>query len=199
MFYQTWTARRPPKWPENAFSFFVILNFYLRHSIQTRPSEGPNTSSLWIWRKSVQRISGSRDISHSNKKVTDSAKNRTLRSSLRAVKYRNNFIICSLGLWRRAVEGKSGTEAMIVYAICCSSNTRSCVRGFVARYGCATKSRDKIAGVTSVCELLRNERRRRSLHSCNKSSNNNKNVKDVKTWQNKNIQKTFKNMTHAND
>jgi len=31
-------------------------------------------------------FSGSRYISHTNKKVTDSAKNRTLRSSLRAVK-----------------------------------------------------------------------------------------------------------------
>jgi len=33
--------------------------------IQTRPSQGPNTSSLWIWRKSVRR---SRDIWGTNKK-----------------------------------------------------------------------------------------------------------------------------------
>ena len=32
------------------------------------------------------RLANSRDISYPNKKVTDSAKNRTLRSSLRAVK-----------------------------------------------------------------------------------------------------------------
>ena len=98
--------------------------------LQTRPSEGPNTSSLWIWRKSVLRFpryrpkprflslltlifdlwpwhsnsfvrlrarnqtrppgefganpfSGSGDISSTDKKV--SAKNRTFRSSLRAV------------------------------------------------------------------------------------------------------------------
>ena len=49
--------------------------------LQTRPSVGPNTSSVWIWRKSVQ----SRDISCTNKKHTDGAKNRTFRSSLRAV------------------------------------------------------------------------------------------------------------------
>jgi len=30
----------------------VTLTFDL--NIQTRPSEGPNTSSLWIWRKYLQ-------------------------------------------------------------------------------------------------------------------------------------------------
>ena len=43
--------------------------------IQTRPSEGPNTSTLWILRKSVQRFP--RDLSH-KQKVTDTTKNRTL-------------------------------------------------------------------------------------------------------------------------
>jgi len=53
--------------------------------IQTRSSEGPDTSSVWIWRKSVQQFP---NISYTNKNVTDSAKNRTLRSSLLAVKTR---------------------------------------------------------------------------------------------------------------
>jgi len=47
MFYQTQTAHRQPK-----------LTFDL--NLQTPPSEGPNTSSLWILHKS----SGSRDISY---------------------------------------------------------------------------------------------------------------------------------------
>jgi len=54
MFYQTLTARRPPKGPKNA-----ILTRALPFScsfLQTRPSEGPNTSSEWIWRKSSQRF-----------------------------------------------------------------------------------------------------------------------------------------------
>jgi len=34
------------------FSSLVTLTFDL--DIQTGPSEGPNTSSLWIWHKSVQ-------------------------------------------------------------------------------------------------------------------------------------------------
>jgi len=36
------------------FLSVVTLTFDL--DIQTRPTEGPSTSSLWIWRKSVQRI-----------------------------------------------------------------------------------------------------------------------------------------------
>jgi len=47
--------------------------------IQTRPSEGRNTSSLWIWR------SGSRYFIHKQKCHRRMVKNRTLRSSLRAV------------------------------------------------------------------------------------------------------------------
>jgi len=50
MFYQTQTARRPPKEPKNAA--FVPGDLYL----QTRLSEGANTSSLQIWCKSVQRF-----------------------------------------------------------------------------------------------------------------------------------------------
>ena len=60
------------------FSSPTTLTFDL--DIQSRPSEGANTSSQWIWRISVRRI-----IWFTNKKVTDSAKNRTLRSLLRAV------------------------------------------------------------------------------------------------------------------
>jgi len=32
----------------------VTVTFDL--DLQTRPNEGPNTSSVWIWRKSVQRF-----------------------------------------------------------------------------------------------------------------------------------------------
>ena len=48
-------------WRYNAFYFqwgrklsLVTLTFDL--NIQTHPSEGSNTSSMWIWRKSVQRF-----------------------------------------------------------------------------------------------------------------------------------------------
>jgi len=46
------------------------------------------TSSLWIWRKSIQQFSRyliHKQKTHKNKKVTDIAKNRTLCSSLRVV------------------------------------------------------------------------------------------------------------------
>jgi len=46
--------------------------------IQTRPSEGPNTSSLWIWCKCVQPFQRYLIHKQTNKKVTNSAKNRTL-------------------------------------------------------------------------------------------------------------------------
>jgi len=39
----------PLKGPKNAVLSLVTLTF----DLQTRPSEGPNTSSVWIWRKSV--------------------------------------------------------------------------------------------------------------------------------------------------
>jgi len=73
MFYQT--ACRPPKGRKNAV-FLSMATLTFDHDIQTRLSKGPNTSSCEF---------GSGDISHTNKKVTDSAKNRTLRSSLHAV------------------------------------------------------------------------------------------------------------------
>jgi len=47
----------------------MTLTFDL--DIQTRPSEGPNTSSLWIWRNSVQRFP--RYLIGYTNKVTDSA------------------------------------------------------------------------------------------------------------------------------
>jgi len=60
----------------STFLSLVTLTFDLR--IQTPSSEGPNTYSLWIWCKSVQRFP--RYLRHKQKKekVTDGAKNRTL-------------------------------------------------------------------------------------------------------------------------
>jgi len=80
MFNQTETTCRLTKGPKHDVFSLVILTFDL--DIQNCPCEGPNTSSMWIWHKSIQ---SSRDISYTNKKVTDSAKNRTLCSSLRVV------------------------------------------------------------------------------------------------------------------
>jgi len=60
------------------FLSMVTLTFDL--DIQTRPNEGPNTSSLWIWRKSVHRFP--RCFIH---KKSHSVKNRTLGSSLHAI------------------------------------------------------------------------------------------------------------------
>jgi len=54
--------RFSPWWP-------WLLTFDL--DLQTRPSEGTNTSSVWIWRKSVQRFPR---LSYRDKKVTDSTK-----------------------------------------------------------------------------------------------------------------------------
>jgi len=47
--------------------------------IQTRPSEGPNTSFMWIWRKSVQRLP-TYSISYANKNTDWRCQNRTFRS-----------------------------------------------------------------------------------------------------------------------
>jgi len=53
MFYQTQTTCRPPKGMKNAvFLSLVTLTFDL--DIQTGLSKRPNTSSTWIWCKSVQ-------------------------------------------------------------------------------------------------------------------------------------------------
>jgi len=62
------------------FLSLVTLTFDL--DLQTRPSEGQNTSSMSIWRKSVHRFP--RYFIHKRKTQTDGAKNRTFRSSLRA-------------------------------------------------------------------------------------------------------------------
>jgi len=80
----------------------------LTSDLQTRPSEGPIMSSMWFWCKSVQRFPntkhGTKHVFHMNlaqihsavpeifytqKTQTDGDKNRTFRSSLRAV------IICA--------------------------------------------------------------------------------------------------------
>jgi len=84
MFYQTQTTHRPPKglqkchfcpwWPSP-------LTFDL--DLQTHLCQGRNMSSVWIWCKSVQQFR--RYFIH-KKPQTDGAKNRTFRSSLRAVK-----------------------------------------------------------------------------------------------------------------
>jgi len=46
----------PLKGPKNAV--FVLVNLTSDFDHQTRPSKGPNTSFLWIWRISLQRFSG---------------------------------------------------------------------------------------------------------------------------------------------
>jgi len=48
---RTQAAERGRKMP---FLSLVTLTFDL--DLQTRPSEGPNTSSVWLWRESVQRV-----------------------------------------------------------------------------------------------------------------------------------------------
>ena len=87
MFCQTQTActRKGRKcW---VFLSLVTLNF----DLQTRPSQGPNTSSMWIWHKSTQQFP--RYFIHNKKPQTDSAKNRTFHSSLHAV---INIRICQI-------------------------------------------------------------------------------------------------------
>jgi len=64
--------------------FFVPDDLDLDLDILTRPSEGPNTSSLWIWRKSIQQF----PRYFIRKQESHSTKNRTLRSSLHAVNTR---------------------------------------------------------------------------------------------------------------
>jgi len=89
-----WRYLQPARY--NAFSMvgnlpLVTLTFDLwswHSNSSCPPSKGPNTSSVWILRKSVPRFPRYFIHKQTNKKVTDSAKNRTLRSSLRAVKMR---------------------------------------------------------------------------------------------------------------
>jgi len=57
----------------SAFLSLVTLTFDL--DIQTRPSEGPNTSNLWISRKSVQRFP--RYVMHKQKTNKQTKKSQT--------------------------------------------------------------------------------------------------------------------------
>jgi len=80
MFYQT-NHMQAAERAENA----VFVPGDLDLDIQTCPSEGPNMTSLWTWHKCVQRVP--RDISYTNKKVTDSAKNCNLTQFTACSKY----------------------------------------------------------------------------------------------------------------
>jgi len=62
------------------FLSLVTLTFDL--DLQIRRSEGPNTSSVWVWRKYVQRFP--RYYIH-KQKIRDGVKNRTFRSSIHAI------------------------------------------------------------------------------------------------------------------
>ena len=73
---------------QHVYLSLVTLIFDLH--IHICPIDGPNTSSLWIWHKSVQRFPEIFDL-QTNKKVTDSAKISTLHSSLHAVKTKARF------------------------------------------------------------------------------------------------------------
>jgi len=86
MFYQTQTACMPSKGQKMLFFTLVTLTFDL--DIQTRSSMGPNTL---LCEFGTNPFSGYQDISYTNKKVTDSAKNRTLCSSLCVVKIGQKF------------------------------------------------------------------------------------------------------------
>jgi len=92
MFYQTQIAHRRPKGPKNSvfcpwwpwpLTCDILVYLY------TRPSEGSNTSSVWICRKSVQRFPIY--FIHNKKPQTDGAKNRTFRRSLHAVIITSSF------------------------------------------------------------------------------------------------------------
>ena len=86
MFYQTKHKPHAGHWKGQKMLFLSLMNpdlWVFDLDLRTRLSKGPNTSSLWIWCKSIQWC---QDISYTNKKITDSTKNRTLRSSLCAVK-----------------------------------------------------------------------------------------------------------------
>ena len=89
MFYQT-TVRTPPKWPKIAFLAWWPWALTFDLDLQTRPSEGPNTSSLWIWCKSVQR--SPRYFIHNKKTQIDGAKKQP------SVRWWNNVCIASWGL-----------------------------------------------------------------------------------------------------
>ena len=63
--------------------FFVFVTLTFELDLQTYPSEGPNTTSVWIWRKSFQRFRWY----FIHKQKVPAPKNRTLRSSLSSDKY----------------------------------------------------------------------------------------------------------------
>jgi len=73
MFYQTKPHADRQKGRKCRFLFLVTLTFDL--DLQIRPSEGPITYSCKF---GANPFSGYRDISYTNKKVTDSPKNRTV-------------------------------------------------------------------------------------------------------------------------
>ena len=76
------------------FLSLVTLTFDL--DLQTCPSEGPNTSSVWIWHKSVP------EIFHTltKKPQTDGTRNRTFHSSLHAVKVMFCVCVCIWPGWQ---------------------------------------------------------------------------------------------------
>ena len=80
--YQTQAARRPPKGPK--MPFFVPGDFDLWPLTFNSSERRINTSSVWMWRKSVQRFP--RYFIHKQKTTDWRAKNRTFRSSLHVVK-----------------------------------------------------------------------------------------------------------------
>jgi len=58
------------EWREYTARFLSLVTLTLDLDIQTRPSEGTNTSSLWIWYKSIQRFP--RYLIHKQNKKTKS-------------------------------------------------------------------------------------------------------------------------------
>ena len=70
MFHQTQTARRPAKGPKMPFLSLVTVTLTYDLGIQTCPSKWPNTSSLWICPKSVQRFP---EIFHTQTKKSQTA------------------------------------------------------------------------------------------------------------------------------
>jgi len=65
--------RRCWGWWECKACFLFLITLILDLDIQTRPSKGPNTSSLWISRKSVQQFPRYFIHKQKKRKVTDSA------------------------------------------------------------------------------------------------------------------------------
>ena len=84
MFYQTYTARRPPK--DRKMPVFVPGDLDLWPLTLTFKFVQAKDQTRLPFELGADPFSGSRDISYTNKKPrTDGAKNRTFRISLRAV------------------------------------------------------------------------------------------------------------------